>query len=289
MRAMPIALSDWRAQACRLSHRGRAVAYFTAGDGYPLLLLHGFPTSAWDYHGQWEALAQRYRVVAFDMMGYGLSDKPADYPYSCHDQADIAETVCREIGVSRCHVLAQDVGDTICQELLARQIDGSGALEVTRVMLLNGGLFPEQHRATDFQKALLGPDADQVVPLVTKDAFFQGLRGLFGPDSAPAQAVLDGLWELLCEQNGIARWPQLIRYIEDRKRHRERWVGALIDSPLPIRLINGALDPVSGRHMAEHYQRLIPNPNVRVLEDIGHFPQLEAPGVILEEALAFFG
>ena len=43
----------------------------------------------------------------------------------------------------------------------------------------------------------------------------------------------------------------------DRITHRERWVGALQNSPVPLKVIDGALDPVSGMHMAEHYQKLV--------------------------------
>src|SRR5262245_14381483 len=58
----------------------------------------------------------------------------------------------------------------------------------------------------------------------------------------------------------IQRWPQLTRYIEERQLDRERWVGALIHAPIPLRLIDGALDPVSGQHMVDRYRELIPNP-----------------------------
>ena len=285
---MTPSLDQWKARARSHAHRGHSVASFTHGEGEAVLLLHGFPTSSFDYHAQWEGLAERFRVVSFDMIGYGLSDKPAEYDYNIADQADIAEELCSALGISACHVLAQDVGDTVCQELLARQIEGRAKLTLQRVMLLNGGLFPEQHRATDFQKALLGPKAQELVPLVTRDAFLAGLRGLFGPDSYPDATTMNAVWELASRADGIARWPQLIRYIEERSAHRERWVGALVDSPVPLRLIDGARDPVSGRHMAEHYLKLIPKADVRILDDIGHFPQLEAPQIILAEALAFF-
>lgn len=285
---MSIALSDWKASALRHPHRGHRVAYFEAGQGEPLLLLHGFPTSSFDYQELWQPLAERFRVIAFDMIGYGLSDKPVDYDYRVVDQADIAQELCAALGVSSCAVLAQDVGDSVCQELLARHIDGQGGLRLRRVMLLNGGLFPEQHRETDFQTALHGPDGAAMAALVTKDAFLAGLRGMFGPDTHPDEVTMDALWELLSRADGVARWPQTIRYIEDRRTHRERWVGALIHSPIPIRLIVGARDPVSGRHMAEHYQKLIPDADVRILDDVGHFPQIEVPETILEEALRFF-
>ena len=287
---MTITLDAWKRSARRLPHRGHDVAYHCGGQGAALLLLHGFPTSSYDYIGQWEPLAARFFVVSFDMMGYGLSDKPANYAYSIADQADIAEELCAALKISRCQVLCQDVGDTVCQELLARQHDGSAKVTLERVMLLNGGLFPETHRATPLQQALLGPTPERVLSGITRDSFLEGLRrgGLFGPNTVPDQQVLEATWDLLVRADGLQRWPQLIRYIEERQIHRERWVGALVHASIPMRLIDGALDPVSGRHMAERYQALIPDADVTVLDEVGHFPQLEVPHYVLEQALSFF-
>ena len=75
---------------------------------------------------------------------------------------------------------------------------------------------------------------------------------------------------------------KLIGYMEERRRQRERWVGALQQTSVPLRLIDGALDPVSGRHMAERYRELVPDPDVVILAEIGHYPQVEAPEAVLE-------
>jgi pimeloyl-ACP methyl ester carboxylesterase len=79
----------------------------------------------------------------------------------------------------------------------------------------------------------------------------------------------------------------MINYMEQRRRNRARWVGALVESRVPRRLICGALDPVSGRHLADRYRELVPDPDVVVLEGVGHYPQLEAPDRVVDEYRAF--
>ncbi|MGB1582041.1 MAG: alpha/beta fold hydrolase, partial [Nevskiales bacterium] len=75
---------------------------------------------------------------------------------------------------------------------------------------------------------------------------------------------------------------KLIRYINDRREHRDRWVEALQQADIPLRLINGPADPVSGRHMTERYRQLVPNPDIVLLDDaVGHYPQVEAPEAVL--------
>jgi pimeloyl-ACP methyl ester carboxylesterase len=82
--------------------------------------------------------------------------------------------------------------------------------------------------------------------------------------------------------------PDLIGYMDARRRHRARWVGALVHGSVPLRLVNGLEDPISGAHMVARYRELIPSPDVVALAGVGHYPQLEAPDAVLEAALEFF-
>jgi pimeloyl-ACP methyl ester carboxylesterase len=79
---------------------------------------------------------------------------------------------------------------------------------------------------------------------------------------------------------------KLIHYIPERSQYRERWVGALQNTTIPVRFICGLEDPISGRHMAERYRELVKKPDVVELEGVGHYPQLEAPDLVLTHFLA---
>ncbi|MEP2511733.1 MAG: alpha/beta hydrolase, partial [Reichenbachiella sp.] len=67
----------------------------------------------------------------------------------------------------------------------------------------------------------------------------------------------------------------------------KRWVGALKDYPGKRGLINGPEDPISGRVMVRRYQEIISKENIWLLEGIGHYPQVEAPGELLERYIEF--
>jgi len=177
----------------------------------PLLLIHGYPTASYDWVRVWPHLAARYSLYALDLLAFGLSAKPADSGYPIGLQADLCQALLDDAGVTNAHVLAHDYGDTVAQELLAREREGR--LRIASMVFLNGGLFPETHRA--------------------------------------------------------------------------RWVGALVESSVPRRLICGAVDPVSGRHLADRYRELVPEPDVVVLEGVGHYPQLEVHDRVVDEYLAF--
>ena len=65
-----------------------------------VVLMHGFPTSSYDWRGVVERLRGRFRVIAVDFLGFGLSDKPVAFGYSLFQQADLIEAVLR---ACKCH------------------------------------------------------------------------------------------------------------------------------------------------------------------------------------------
>jgi pimeloyl-ACP methyl ester carboxylesterase len=85
-----------------------------------LLLIHGFPTASWDFAKVCPRLGATFRVLALDLLGFGFSSKPRDHDYSIIEQADVVEAVVAAAGVTSHHVLAHDYGDSVAQELLAR-------------------------------------------------------------------------------------------------------------------------------------------------------------------------
>ncbi|MGB1448397.1 MAG: alpha/beta fold hydrolase [Flavobacteriaceae bacterium] len=279
-------LDQWKADGHYFSYKHHAVFVREAGQGEPLLLIHGFPTASWDWHRLWPQLIKNYRVIALDLLGFGFSAKPRNYPYSILDQADLIEQLLAHKGIASCSIISHDYGDTVAQELLARFNErhekGEKGLLLHRLCLLNGGLFPETHRPLLVQKVLMSPLGPIVSRLFNRKKLGKNFRRIFGPNTQPTEAELDDFWTLIEGNGGRYVFHLLIRYMAERLSHRERWVKALQTTTIPLRLINGTADPISGQHMVDRYRELIPNPDVVELPQIGHFPLLEAPKAVLE-------
>lgn len=288
-------LDDWKRKGAPFDHHGHRIFHRVAGNPRnrpALLCIHGFPTASWDWHAIWDELCARFAcVVAADMIGFGFSDKPRSWTYSVMDQADLQESLLRSLGIRRVHVLAHDLGDTVAQELLARADErlarGDTSLVLESVCLLNGGVFPEAHRPTRVQRLLAGPLGPLVSRFVTERSFGRSLSGLFGPDTQPSRALVHDFWCLVSEKGGHRLAPVLLGYIAERLRHRERWVGALTGTRVPLRLVDGSADPVSGAHLAARYRELVPGADVVELPRIGHYPQVEAPEAVVRELGVF--
>lgn len=285
-------LTRWQDTGLRFDFRGLPVFYQVARSeaaGLPLLLIHGFPTSSWDWAGLWPALQKRHPlVIAPDLLGFGYSPKPRGHRYSLMEQADLCVALMAQLGVRRAHILAHDYGVSVAQELLARDLESAEAMpELASVTLLNGGLFPETHFPTVSQRLLRSPLGGLMVRFMGERRFYKSFCEVFGPRTRPSDIELHDFWTLVSADNGTRALRGLIRYIDERRQHRGRWVGALTKTPVPLRLINGPVDPVSGAHMVARYQELVPNPDVVSLADIGHYPQVEAPDQVLRALFEF--
>jgi len=270
------------------TYRGYDVFYVDEGEGDALVCIHGFPTASWDWAWLWEDLTARYRVIAVDMLGFGYSAKPPHYEYSLLDQAALHMRLLKSLGIDRAHFLCHDYGDSVGQELLARDDDGSLKIEIRSMCLLNGGLIPDEHRPRPMQRLLISPLGRFIGPLMSQGSFNRGFAEVFGPKTKPTPDELAAFWSLVTHNQGPRVAHKLIRYMTERTAHRDRWVGALQKTPHALRLIDGPLDPVSGRHMADAYSRIVPNADVVLLEGIGHYPQVEDPARTLDAVFAFF-
>lgn len=250
---MAYSINEWQRKSNWLTYNGYKIFYRIEGSGEPLVLLHGFPTSSWDWHKLWDTLHQTYRVITLDFIGFGFSDKPRDYIYSIKDQASLVEQLLFSLQIGDYHLLTHDYGDTVAQELLARQLDRQEN-KIISCCLLNGGLFPETHRATLTQKLLLSWFGSLVARMSSYKRFVISFSILFPTHTRPSEDEMHSLYDLIKYNNGHKIMHLLIRYIIERRQNRARWLAALQKAKCPLRLLDGIDDPVSGAAMVERYK-----------------------------------
>lgn len=273
-------LESWQQAGKWFSYGGHAIFSRMAGQGDPLVLLHGFPTSSWDWNRLWPMLARHHQLLSLDMLGLGFSDKPAYYDYSIEDQADLFEGWIAGLGLKSVSLFAHDYGCSVAQELLARSQEGVLPFEICRVGFLNGALFPEVHNPLFIQKLLRSPVGGLISLGLTRRTFERNFRRLFSTGRPPTPKDLDDFWYLLTYNNGRGILHKLIHFMEERRCHRNRWVHALQNAVQPMRLISGVNDPISGAAMARRYRELIPEPDVVSLRNVGHYPHFESAGEV---------
>ena len=258
----------------------------------PLLVLHGFPTSSFDFAAVLDGLRGGRRVLLLDMLGYGLSAKP-DRAYSMALQADIAAAYVAELGVDRLALLTHDMGDTVGGELLARRAEGTWPVEITRRVVTNGSIYIGQAQLTGGQQLLLGlPDA--VLPPgvpIDETSITQSLRDTFSPrtplvpEGWPEDPVPPAAAQVVHE-GGHLVLPRLIRYIEERRANERRFTGAIEADPSPLHIVWGLDDPIAVPSMVDTLLAARPDATASRLDGVGHYPMVEAPQRFLGAALA---
>src|SRR6478672_9573413 len=157
------AVTEWEARGERIPVNGLEVFVLDAPptgpeSGDPLLILHGFPTCSFDWRGVIEPVrATGRRVVLFDFLGFGLSDKP-DIRYSIRGYADTTEAVAASVGLEQVVLVTHDLGDSVGGEILARSLEDSLDFDVSNRIITNGSIYMDLVQLTAGQEMLLAAE-----------------------------------------------------------------------------------------------------------------------------------
>lgn len=268
-------LAQWQQRGRSFRWRGHRMFFIEEGSGPAVLLLHGYPTGSFDWHAIWPMLVPHYRVIAPDFLGLGFSDKPLQHEYTLSSHAESVDGLLASLGLSAVHAVAHDLGVRVAQEMLARSETQQTAIRLKSLVLLNGAMCPEAYRPRPIQRLLASPIGPWLGPRIPRAAFDRAMRELFGPHTPPATELLDDFWSLIELGEGRRITHAVGRFWIPRLAMRDRVVGALQRSRVPIRVINGTADPNSGRHMVDRWLDLSPRTDVVRQHDIGHWPQIE--------------
>ncbi len=267
----------WRDSGRLIEVEGRRVfVREREGGGLPLLFLHGYPSSSFDWSRLLEQLPGR-RAVCFDFLGFGLSDKPRDHAYSLHAQADLAIEIARRTVGDKCVLVAHDMGTSVATELLARDLEGRLRLQLESVLVLNGSMILERASLTLAQKILRGRLGPLLARISNATLFHAQFARVFSREHP-----LTRDWSLLEHQRGHRIIDKLTFYLHERMRFAARWHGALRDWPGRLELAWAMRDPVCTQAVLDAVLALRPSAPLTRFPDLGHYPQVEDPAAIAE-------
>lgn len=272
----------WLESGRHLDIEGKRVFVYERGDGPAILLLHGFPTSGYDWRGVIDGLGDSHRCVAFDFPGYGLSDKPAAYSYSLFQQADVVEGLAKALGIGEAHVVSHDVGTSVHTELLARGQEGRLPFRIVTSTFLNGSMLQEMATITPFQKLLASnetlPQAMAISANVGAD-YVEGLKGVMKRPECLTEDDIAVMNDLIAYQDGNRRLPALSLYMRERYIHRERWIGSLKGAD-PVQFLWADGDPVANVEMGRALAKEVSQAKYTELAGLGHFLLMEDPQTV---------
>lgn len=249
-----------------------------------VVLLHGFPESSYSWSGAFPLLAGHFRrVVALDFIGFGFSDKPSEgFAYSLMEQADVALRLLRESGVSGCHFVAHDMGDTVMTELLVRLNRNSPGWfgdGIRSVSFTNGSMVLGDAKLRVGQRALVSPLGPVLSRITDSPRIFEKqVISAQGNDRLSEEQILD-MYSAQATGAPKGLMADLIGYIKERRRFEEsRWLPAVRDCEAPVQICWGGDDAVAPVAIAKRLKSEVkPDAKLTVIEGLGHFAQIQDP------------
>ncbi len=125
------------------------VHYIDEGSGPPILMCHGNPTWSFLYRHVIGQLRDRFRCIAIDYPGFGLSDRPADYGYTPSEHAGVVDELAAELGLRDMIVMGHDWGGPIGLAVACANPD-----RVSGLVLGNTWFWPADRRARTFARGM---------------------------------------------------------------------------------------------------------------------------------------
>lgn len=264
---------------------GARLAYLEAGptDGEPVILLHGYPANHRSWRHQIPALAESHRVLALDLLGWGDSERPLELDFDYETEVGRLGRALGELGLERVNLFGHDYGGFLSLGFAQRHPG-----RVRRLAILNSraqGTFVPRWYATFGLTSLVGRSPGLrglaarlplaavnrrgMSPLVTK--------GVLDRD------LLDGYLGWMTEPQG-ARW-LLHFFAEYSVRRRPELRQGLAQIACPTAVVWGCRDVYLPLAIAEELGTEIPDVEVTMIDDAGHFIMEERPATVTDALL----
>ncbi|HYZ67856.1 MAG TPA: alpha/beta hydrolase [Mycobacterium sp.] len=283
---LPPSVSEWRDGGRLLpTPAGEVFVRSANGDGPTILLLHGYPSSSFDYRNVVPHLTGR-AWLTLDFLGFGLSDKPRPHRYSLLEQADIVQAVVASETTGPVVLVAHDMGTSVTTELLARELQGHLPFDLQRAVLSNGSVILRRASLRPVQKVLRGPLGPLVARLSSRGRFAAEFGRLFSANHPLTNEETNAQWALMTNHDGHRIAHLLISYLDERESYADRWHGAVRDWPKPLSFLWALDDPVATTNVLDGLRELRPAADVVELPGVGHYPQIEVPEVFTRAALS---
>jgi pimeloyl-ACP methyl ester carboxylesterase len=254
------------------------------GTGPLVLLLHGFPEFWYSWRRQIPVLAERFRVVAPDLRGYNLSEKPPT-GYDLNTLSDDVRELVRALGEERAHVVGHDWGGGVAWAYAMRFPEATGKLAVLNAphpaRFLEAARRPRQLLRSSYMiffqlplvpEALLGANRAWAIARM--------LRRTAVRTEAFSDEDLERYREAMSRPGALRSALNYYRAIRPNRLPQDLTVRA------PTLVLWGVHDQALGRELTEGLERWVPDLTVRHL-DCGHWTQQELPEEVNEALLEF--
>jgi haloalkane dehalogenase len=260
---------------------GGAMHYVDVGAGPTVLLVHGTPTWSYLWRDLVADLSTDHRVVAMDHIGFGLSDKPAEWSYTPEAHAANVERLARALDLRDVTLVVHDFGGPIGLKLALDEPE-----RVARLVVLNTWMWEPEPKLRRMGKLVASPigkylyvarnvSPRKIVPWATSPAHdwtADGLEPYLGPFPTP--------------ETRTSTWRLGVSLDRSGDFFADEWARRAALEGKPMLFVWGMADPAFGDRLAR-WTDAFPKAEVVRLLDVGHFVQEEAPEALRTAVRSF--
>lgn len=266
----------------RITVSGLTLRVITSGAdaGMAVVLVHGWGASVYSFAETIPALAMAgYRVVAIDLPGYGLSDKPTDEGrWATRALSDVVLGATKALGIERFTVVGHSMGGAIALDIACRGVPGLSGLVLVNAVGL--GLVP----AIPLLKLLSPKFVDRFTPVLLTRGLVRVILALaFGTRGRPNERDVDEYWA----PSRFREYAWACRACVHRGTWRRTPENELRSLRVPALVIAGGRDPMVFGCATR--ARLLPESRVVVVGDGGHLVLQECAARVNAEIVRFLG
>ncbi|MDD7920082.1 alpha/beta fold hydrolase [Actinomycetospora callitridis] len=260
---------------------GVRLAYRDRGEGEPVVFVHGTPSWSHEWRHVVPAVeAAGHRVVTYDLLGYGDSERPLDRDTSVAAQTDLLLGLLDELGLERPSLITHDIGGAIGQRIAVLHPQ-----RARRLMLIDTVSYDSWPSETwreiirtrlESYAAMSAADFEEMLTRQLR----MTVAGTMGDDDLRAY--------LAPHRTPLGRtsfFEHQVRHYDSR--YTEELTDRLGDIAMPVRIVWGARDRWQPVGYAERLAADIPGAGLVVVPDAGHFVMEDEPERVTREVLDF--
>jgi pimeloyl-ACP methyl ester carboxylesterase len=264
--------------------------YVTAGAGFPVVLLHGWPQSWYEWRHIIPGLADRFRVIAPDLRGLGDSSRPTDGYDKKTVGHDIWRLVSEALGIGEFYLVGHDWGGPTAYAVAAAHPQAVRKLVILDVTIPGDGSQNISQGGRRWHHAFHQTlDLPEALVAGREDIYLGWFYRTYGarPDAISERDVAEYL--RVYRQPGALRagfsyYRAISRDIADNAARLAR-----SKLPMPVLALGGDCSWGRGLEVVESLRRMAADVQGGVIENCGHWVPEEQPGELLRRLLAFFG
>jgi pimeloyl-ACP methyl ester carboxylesterase len=282
-------VQEWKAKGNYTKVYGHSVFNIHHKTNKPTFaFLHGYPSASFDYYKVLPFLENDFSYILHDHLGFGLSDKPANYSYSLIEQAEIAIELWKQLGIKEIHLVSHDYGTTVANEIIVRKQQGFEPVKIKSVTFSNGSMHIELAHLKLVQRLLKHPTFGKyIVALMNKRTFIKTMQDIWFDKQLCDLKEMNELWELLMMNAGKEVLHKISQYNNERVKYWHRWIPALAQLDIPTHVLWAQQDPIAVKAIAEQLHKEIPSSVYTKIDQCGHYPMLEKPEEWIKNVIEF--